>query len=162
MILTPEMKSWYGLVATAGTIGRFTRMPGTIGSIAGSAVWLFAGGVPLWAIAAVAALGCVAADKYEKAAERDDPGEVVIDEIVGVWIASWGFDMTYAVPALFLFRIIDIVKPFPVSRFDRIPGGVGIMADDIAGGVIVNILMRFIYWLLFEEGLTILLAAVGR
>ncbi|OUO93672.1 phosphatidylglycerophosphatase A [Cloacibacillus sp. An23] len=162
MILIPEMKTWYGLVATVGTIGRFSRMPGTIGSVAGCAVWMLAGGVPLWLIAAVAALGCVAAGKYEKAAERDDPGEVVIDEVVGVWLASWGFDMSYAVPALFLFRIIDIVKPFPVSRFDKIPGGVGIMADDIAGGIIVNLLMRFIHWLLFEEGLTAILTAIGR
>lgn len=162
MILTSEMKTWYGLIATAGTIGRFTRMPGTIGSIAGSILWLAFGGLPLFAIAAVALLGWIAADKYEKAAERDDPGEVVIDEVVGVWIAAWGFDMTYTVPALFLFRIVDIVKPFPVSRFDRIPGGLGIMADDIVGGVIVNVLLRFIHWLLFEEGLTVILAAVGR
>lgn len=162
MILTPEMKTWYGLVATAGTIGRFSRMPGTVGSVAGTAVWLLLGGVPLWLIAAVAAVGVVAADKYEKAAEREDPGEVVIDEIVGVWLASWGFDMTYAIPALFLFRIVDIVKPFPVSWFDKIPGGKGIMADDIAGGIIVNLLLRFIHWLLFAEGLTAILEMVGR
>lgn len=161
MILTPEMKTWYGLVATAGTIGRFSRMPGTLGSVAGTAVWLLAGGVPLWLIAAVAAIGAVAADKYEKAAERDDPGEVVIDEIVGVWLASFGFDMTYAVPALFLFRIVDIVKPFPVSWFDKISGGKGIMADDIAGGIIVNFLLRFIHWLIFAGGLTKILEMAG-
>ena len=134
MILTPEMKTWYGLVATVGTIGRFSRMPGTLGSVAGTVLWILLGGAPLWLIAAVAVLGVAAADKYEKAAERDDPGEVVIDEVVGVWIASWGFDMTYAIPALFLFRIVDIVKPFPVSWFDNIPGGKGIMPADIVGG----------------------------
>lgn len=162
MILTPEMKTWYGMIATAGTIGRFSKMPGTLGSIAGSALWILSGGIPIWIIAAVAAVGCVAADRYEKAAERDDPGEIVIDEVVGVWTASFGFDMTYALSALFLFRIVDIVKPFPVSRLDRIRGGFGIMADDLAGGIIVNILLRFTHWLLFEEGLTAILAAVGR
>ena len=162
MILTPEMKTWYGLVATVGTIGRFSRMPGTLGSVAGTVLWILLGGAPLWLIAAVAVLGVAAADKYEKAAERDDPGEVVIDEVVGVWIASWGFDMTYAIPALFLFRIVDIVKPFPVSWFDKIPGGKGIMADDIVGGIMVNLMLRFVHWLLFAEGLTAILEMVGR
>lgn len=162
MILTPEMKTWYGLVATVGTIGRFSRMPGTLGSVVGTVLWILLGGAPLWLIAAVAVLGVAAADKYEKAAERDDPGEVVIDEVVGVWIASWGFDMTYAIPALFLFRIVDIVKPFPVSWFDKIPGGKGIMADDIVGGIMVNLMLRFVHWLLFAEGLTAILEMVGR
>ena len=84
MILTDEMKTWYGMVATLGTLGRFSKMPGTLGSIAGTAIWLAAGGLPVWAIAAAAVVGCAAADRYEKAAERADPGEVVIDEVVGV------------------------------------------------------------------------------
>ena len=48
MILTPEMKTWYGLVATVGTIGRFSRMPGTLGSVAGTVLWILLGGAPLW------------------------------------------------------------------------------------------------------------------
>lgn len=162
MILTPEMKTWYGMIATAGTIGRYSKMPGTLGAIAGTVLWLLFGGIPLWTIVAVAAVGCYAADKYEKAADREDPGEVVIDEVVGVWISSWGFDLTYAVVALFLFRIVDITKPFPVKEFERLPGGVGIMADDIAGGVMVNLLLHFIHWLLFAGGLTMILGVIGK
>ena len=162
MILIPEMKTWYGLIATFGTIGRFTKMPGTIGSIAGTIVWLLAGGLPLWLIAAVAVIGCIAADKYEKAAERTDPGEVVIDEVVGVWSSALGFDMTYAIVALFLFRIVDITKPFPIKLFEKLPGGVGIMADDIAGGVIVNLLLRFTHWFIFAGGLATVLQYIGK
>ena len=174
MTLTPQMKTWYGQIATVGTIGRFSKMPGTLGSIAGSVLWLISGGLPLWAIAAAAVVGCVAADRYERAVrlenpDREDPGDCVIDEVVGVWIASWGFDLSYAVVALFLFRIIDITKPFPVSFFDRlpqhfkgVPGGVGIMADDIVGGIIVNLLLRFIHWLLFAGGVSVILSMVGR
>ncbi len=162
MILTTEMKTWYGMIATFGTLGRFSKMPGTLGSLAGTALWLLFGGIPLWAIAAVAAVGCCAADKYERAAEREDPGEVVIDEVVGVWISSWGFDLTYAVVALFLFRIVDITKPFPVKEFEKLPGGVGIMADDIASGVIVNLLLHFIHWFLFAGGLAAVLGMIGK
>ncbi|MDO5114720.1 MAG: phosphatidylglycerophosphatase A [Synergistaceae bacterium] len=162
MILTEEMKTWYGQLATLGTLGRFSKMPGTLGSIAGTILWLAFGGIPWWAIAAAALLGCLAADKYEKAAGREDPGEVVIDEVVGVWISSWGFDLSYAIVALFLFRIVDITKPFPIKHFEKLPGGVGIMADDIAGGVVVNLLLRFIHWLFFAGGLAALLALAGK
>lgn len=159
MIFTPEMKTWYGLVATAGTIGRFSKMPGTLGSIAGTALWILAGGLPWWFIAAVAAVGCVASDRYEKAVEREDPGEVVIDEVVGVWVASWALDIGYAIAALLFFRIVDITKPVPVKYCEKIPGGAGIMADDMAAGVVVNLLLRFIHWLFFAGGLTIILEA---
>ena len=162
MIQTPEMKTWYGMIATVGTTGRFSRMTGTLGSIAGTALWILSGGLPWWVILAVALIGCLAADKYEKAAERTDPGEVVIDEVVGVWISTWGFDLSYAMVALFLFRIIDITKPFPIKHFEKLPGGVGIMADDIVGGVMVNLLLRFLHWLLFAGGLTALLAMIGK
>ena len=110
----------------------------------------------------MAAIGCYAADKYEKAAGREDPGEAVIDEVVGVWISSWGFELTYAVVALFLFRIVDITKPFPVKEFEKLPGGIGIMADDIAGGVIVNLLLHFIHWLIFAGGLSTILELIGK
>ena len=63
MILTTEMKTWYGMIATFGTLGRFSKMPGTLGSLAGTALWLLFGGIPLWAIAAVEAVGCCAADE---------------------------------------------------------------------------------------------------
>ena len=69
MILTPEMKTWYGLVATVGTIGRFSRMPGTLGSVAGTVLWILLGGAPLWLIAAVAVLG-VAGSLLAAAAAR--------------------------------------------------------------------------------------------
>lgn len=162
MIITDEMKTWYGMIATVGTLGRFSKMPGTLGSIAGTAIWLAAGGLPLWVIAAAAVAGYVAADRYEKAAARTDPGEVVIDEVVGVWISSWGLELSYAIVALFLFRLVDITKPFPVKNFEKIPGGAGIMADDIAGGVIVNLLLRALTWFFFAGGLAMILKMAGR
>ena len=162
MIMTSEMKTWYGFIATLGTIGRFSRMPGTLGSFAACAVWLACGGLPWWAIAAVAVVGTVAADKYEKAAERTDPGEVVVDEAVGYWISAYGFGQSYAIVALFLFRIIDITKPFPIKKTEKLPGGIGIMTDDMLGGLMVNLLIRLIHWFFFEGGLVNLYKAIGR
>ena len=119
-------------------------------------------GLPIWAIASVAVIGTIAADKYEKAVEREDPPEVVIDEVAGCWIACWGFEPTYAIVGLFLFRIIDITKPFPVREMERLPGGIGIMADDIAGGIMANLLLRAMTWLFFGGGMETILGLVGK
>ena len=162
MILIPGMKTWYGMISTLGTLGRFSKMPGTLGSMAACLIWIAFGGLPLWVIAAVAVIGTIAADKYEKAVKREDPPEVVIDEVVGCWTACWGFEPTYAIVGLFLFRIIDITKPFPVREMERLPGGVGIMADDILGGVIANLLLRGLTWIFFKGGMETILGFVGR
>jgi len=162
MILIPEMKTWYGMMATFGTLGRFSKMPGTLGSMAACVIWIAFGGLPIWAIASVAILGTIAADGYEKAVEREDPPEVVIDEVAGCWTACWGFDPTYAIVGLFLFRIIDITKPFPVRQMEKLPGGIGIMADDIAGGIMANLLIRAMRWFFYEGGMETVLGLVGK
>ena len=156
MEIAKAVKSWYGMVATLCGLSCFSRMPGTIGSMAACVAWLAFKGIPLWITALTAVVGCVAADKYEKACGREDPGECVIDEVVGYWISAYGFSMNFAVAALFAFRIIDIVKPFPVSRADKVRGGFGIMLDDIVGGIIVNLLLRAVYWLFYGGGIQII------
>lgn len=116
----------------------------------------------MWAIAAVAVIGTVAADKYEKAAEREDPPEVVIDEVVGCWISCFGFGLNYAIVGLFAFRIIDITKPFPIKLTEKLPGGIGIMADDIVGGILVNFIIRGIHWVFFDGGINVIYGLIGR
>lgn len=162
MTKTPEMKTWYGMIATLGTLGSYSKMPGTLGSIAACAILIAFRGIPLWAIAAVSVIGAVAADKYAKAAGREDPPEVIIDEVAGYWTACWGLDPSFAVAGLLFFRIIDITKPFPVRQTEKLPGGVGIMADDIVGGAMVNLGMRAIYWLFFMGGVELILAYFKR
>lgn len=162
MTKTPEMKTWYGMIATLGTLGSYSKMPGTLGSIAACAILIAFRGIPLWAIAAVSVIGTVAADKYAKAAGREDPPEVIIDEVAGYWTACWGLDPSFAVAGLLFFRIIDITKPFPVRQTEKLPGGVGIMADDIVGGAMVNLGMRAIYWLFFMGGVELILAYFKR
>jgi hypothetical protein len=68
---------------------------------------------------------------------RTDPGFVVIDEVIGQWIALFGSpaDWRHGLIALVLFRLFDITKPFPVRRLERLPGGWGIVFDDVAAGL---------------------------
>ena len=87
---------------------------------------------------------------------------MIIDEVAGCWTACWGFEPTYAIVGLFLFRIIDITKPFPVKETERLPGGIGIMADDIAGGIMANLLLRGMTWFFFSGGMETVLGLVGK
>ena len=83
------------------------------------------------------ALGVPAATIVERESGRTDPGFVVIDEVIGQWIALLGSpaDWRHGLIALVLFRLFDITKPFPVRRLERLPGGWGIVFDDVAAGL---------------------------
>jgi phosphatidylglycerophosphatase A len=103
-------------------------------------VW---GGVGLAVGTAVAAclataVGIPAATIVARESGREDPGFVVVDEVAGQWIALIGVrpDWAHALLALALFRLFDIWKPWPVRLLERLPGGWGIMLDDVAAGVL--------------------------
>ena len=129
-------------IATGLYSGYLPKAPGTWGSVVGLIVYFFLRGLSLPAylttIVVLLAVGTFAAGSAEKIMDRKDPGQVVIDEIVGmlitltaapvqplVWLLGFG-----------LFRFFDIVKPFPIRWIDkRIQGGVGIMMDDVVAGI---------------------------
>lgn len=157
----PAFKTWYGLISTVFGIGNVGKMPGTLGTLAAFVILLLIGEVDLWLLAATIVVGTIAADRYAKATGKDDPGEVVIDEVAGYWVSMLWLEPSYAVIAFFLFRVVDILKPFPVSYMERLPGGIGIMADDLCGGVMVNLMMRLFHWMFFAGGLTIIYQYLG-
>lgn len=157
----PHAKTWYGLIATVGTVGLYSRMPGTLGTGVACILAIVAGGIPLWIVALTILLGTVAAEKYAKSAGKEDPGEIVIDEVAGYWVSLIGLDPSYAIVAFFLFRVVDILKPFPVRNMEKLPGGIGIMADDVCGGILVNVLLRLLHWLFFENGFSLINKALG-
>ena len=156
MKLAPEVKTWYGMIATVGGVGTFSKMPGTLGTFVAFILLIAMKGVSIPLLAAVIVAGYFASDLYAKRTKKDDPQEVVIDEVAGYWISVVGLDVSYAIVGFFLFRIVDIVKPFPVRTMERLPGGAGIMADDILGGIMVNLLLRALTWLFFAGGMGIL------
>ena len=106
-------------------------MPGTVSSFAACLISVFVD-VPLWAIVLVIFLGVWAAGKSEKFFEMKDPS------FLNIYLLPKGF----IIPGFFLFRLIDILKPWPVSAMEKLPGGWGIMADDVLGGIIGNIILK--------------------
>jgi len=131
------------LVATGFGLGFASVMPGTWASLAAlPCAWLIRDrlGVLALAIATLAALlaGWWAAARTVKASRAADPGWIVIDEIAGQWLVllATPLDWRWYAAAFVLFRGFDIWKPFPVSWADRnIPGGFGIMLDDVAAAI---------------------------
>jgi phosphatidylglycerophosphatase A len=74
----------------------------------------------------------------------EDPGIVVIDEVAGMWVSLLFLPLTpvTAVAAFVIFRIFDVVKPFPARRLEDLPGGYGIMCDDLMAGAYANLVLR--------------------
>ena len=160
-VKNPASKTWYGIISTFFGIGNFSNMPGTLGTFAAFAILILMREINVWLLLATIAVGTIAADRYARATGVSDPGEVVIDEVAGYWVAMLWLDPSFAIVAFFLFRVVDILKPFPVSYMERLPGGIGIMADDICGGAIVNLLMRLLHWLFFAGGFTVIYQYLG-
>ena len=130
-------------LATAGHSGWFPVAPGTIGSAVGVALWWglrAAGAGVVLELAVAAALfvaGAWAASETERALGVTDPGPVVIDEVMGMCVTLIAAPVSWpaAIAGFGLFRAFDIVKPPPARRLERLHGGWGIMADDLAAGV---------------------------
>lgn len=144
-------------LATLGPIGHFPKAPGTWGSLAAvvAAPWLFLP-LPLWgrlaALAAVFAVGVWACGVAERTMGRKDPGCVIIDELFGQWLTLLFFSampIWYLGLAFVLFRVFDILKPWPVKWAETaFPGGLGVMADDGVAGLYALLCLHLIAWIL--------------
>ena len=117
--------------------------PATVASaVAVAAYWAFPfGGDSLWffiIIPAATFIGVWSAGVVERRAGDKDPGRVVSDEFVGMWAACLFLPKTWIwlLAAFLLFRALDIFKPFGIRRLEKLPGGVGIVADDLAAGLL--------------------------
>lgn len=137
------------MIATCAGIGGLRPGPGTWASLATLPfAWLIATlGGPLVLLAAVLALlvlGVWAVDHYVRETGREDPPEVVIDEVVGMGLALTATEphwLPYLV-AFALFRLLDIAKPWPIRLIDRqLKGGIGAMLDDVVAGVVAALAM---------------------
>lgn len=146
-----------GWLATGFGSGLAPLAPGTVGSLAALLPWLLLRELPVPAYLLVLALAFVvgiwACNWAMRRLDLEDPGLVVWDEFVGIWIAllaaprHWGF----VAAGFFLFRVFDIAKPWPVNWADRrIKGGLGTMLDDLIAGVYALAGVQLLAWWLLR------------
>jgi phosphatidylglycerophosphatase A len=136
-------------IASVGYVGFAPVVPGTFGSLAGVVLfWVLRTTGVIWVDALSAALALVigtwSAHATERALQLRDPGVVVIDEVVGMVITLSFLPVTVAgtILGFVLFRILDVLKPWPAANLERAPGGFGIMLDDVMAGIYANLGLR--------------------
>jgi len=128
-------------------VGYAPVAPGTFGSAAGLALWAAlpsSAGVQALTIVIVLVVGTWSSHVAERHFGRTDPGQVVVDEVLGMLMTLFMNPVGWrgALLAFLFFRIADIVKPFPANRLERLPGGIGIMADDAMAAIYANLALR--------------------
>ena len=142
-------------IATVGYCGYFPIAPGTVGSAAGLVFYLLVWWaqspiVEVGLIVALFAAGVWAGTITERYFGGIDPGPIVLDEVVGMLItlAFIPVGVAGALAGFVLFRIFDVVKPYPAGRLEQLHGGLGVMADDAMAAVYANLSLRLLIWLL--------------
>ena len=143
--------------------GLAPKAPGTFGTLAAILPWLLLAQLPVglyWALLFLAALGGIwlCGEAARRMGDVEDPGGIVWDEWVGVWIAlgavpgldqplsDWGSQWLWLLAAFLLFRLFDIFKPGPIGWCDRhLHGGLGIMLDDIVAGIVAFLLLQGVH-----------------
>ena len=148
------------LCASGLGLGFLKPAPGTWGSLGGLVIWWFwLAQLPVLAQLAIAAgyfvLGWLSSASIARVFAVDDASEIVADEVVGMWLALallpavlWLAGLAFA-----LFRLLDIAKPGPIGWLDRhVKGGLGVMLDDVAAGLVTGIVLYVSVWLLQSAG----------
>ena len=147
------MRTLVMFLATAAYLGYVPLFPGTAGSVLGLILGKLL--APLWVHSPAAFLmlfsvffigACLIAGSAEKLCGEHDASMIVIDEVFGM-VAAMCFNPTGWVTllaAFALFRLFDIVKPWPARYFDRMSGGAGVMLDDLAAGIYANLVLQVI------------------
>jgi phosphatidylglycerophosphatase A len=135
-------------------LGHLPVAPGTWGSLPGLLLygllwrldgpWLALGGACL-----VTVVGSWAAAAAEAHFGRKDPHPVVVDEIAGQMVSLLFLEPSVRalIAAFVLFRLLDVIKPFPCNKLQELPGASGIMADDLIAGLYANVVLHLLHWL---------------
>lgn len=148
------------LLSTGGYIGKIPFAPGTFGTFWGIPICLVLSGIggtaSLAATVAFILLAIWFAGEAEKILGAKDARPIVIDEIAGFMVTLWGlpFIEQTAIAGFVIFRFLDIVKPFPIRWLEKhLPGGAGVVLDDVAAGVYGNLMLRILLFIEFKKHL---------
>ena len=143
------------LISSVGYVGRVPLAPGTVGSFAAFCAWYIISPkikTPyfIFLTLIIFFIGVYVSKLIEKELAVHDPGEIVIDEWVGQWIALWFIVLSlfWGLITFCVFRIFDIWKPWPVNKMDLISNGWGVMLDDVAASIYTVLFIqtiRFIF-----------------
>jgi phosphatidylglycerophosphatase A len=141
-------KSWVLFVAQGAYSGRMPGAPGTAGTLLGVLLYLPISTLSpigyLSVCVLVGYIGVWAAGEAENLLGQKDAPSIVIDEIVGYFVSmfmvpfSWGL----VIAGFVLFRIFDIIKPWPIRKLEGVHGGAGVMLDDIGAGIYTNLILQ--------------------
>jgi phosphatidylglycerophosphatase A len=137
------------MLASAGFAGYCPIAPGTAGSLTGLLIWWFGADLNIWLqlsfIVTLFFLGVWAATLAEKDWGHD-AGKIVIDEVLGMWVTLWLVPKSLWLFAagFLLFRVFDIIKPLGARQSQKLPGGWGVMVDDLLAGVYANLVLQFV------------------
>jgi len=146
----PEVHWLVKLFASGFYSGFSPVASGTIGSAVALAIYFIPGFEQPWVILPTIAITFFFGVRTARAMEArygHDPGEITIDEMAGMWIALLFLPKNFFIAALafFIFRIFDIIKPYPARKFDNVHGGMGIMMDDVVAGIYTNLLLHALH-----------------
>lgn len=146
----PQSTAYY--IATWFGIGKISKAPGTMATLATIPLVIFLNWAGpffyMGAIFILLPLGILSAEIYDVTRDTHDSKEIVIDEVIGYLITMTWLSITWQslLIGFILFRFLDIVKPFPIGYLDKkIQGGLGVMVDDVAAGIIASIIMQILY-----------------
>ncbi len=143
------------LISSVGYVGRVPLAPGTVGSFAAFCAWYIISPkikTPLFIFLTLIIffIGVYVSKIIEKELAVHDPGEIVIDEWVGQWIALWFIELSlfWGLITFCIFRIFDIWKPWPVNKMDLISNGWGVMLDDVVASIYTILFIQIIRFIL--------------
>jgi phosphatidylglycerophosphatase A len=146
------MRNFLIQLATLFGVGRFPKGPGTAGTVVTIPLVILLSYLgPIVYMATIILLllvGMVACEFYEQEKGGHDHKEVVIDEVLGFLITMVWLPMTWQAILIgfILFRLLDITKPLFIGYLDkRIQGGLGVMVDDVAAGIVASLIMQVLY-----------------
>ncbi len=152
------MKYFYFLISTFLGIGKLPVAPGTWASVATAALFYPLVDYPANLAALLVGiyfLGVYTTTQYAKNLGVVDPSSAVIDEVLGMGIAmiaipsdkGFFYKISFVIMALILFRLFDIWKPYPIRQIEKLPGGWGIMTDDLVAGIYARVWIQIGIWL---------------
>lgn len=149
----PDRSQVAELISTWFFVGKIKWAPGTWGTLATVPLSLF---LHYWGpffqmgfTLLLFPLALWAVENYEKTLGSHDSSEIVVDEVLGFLITMTWLPLTWQsyVIGFALFRALDILKPFPISYFDKhVKGGIGVIADDVVAGIIASVILQYIYF----------------